>query len=163
MAEGGDYGYDNPALDFNIDHDDDDDDDYEDQEVNTTRPFRPGASLTPYHDADQHEMQTMHEQSGLPDTSYEWTPFLRISGSIGEFQKQTLIRQKLKKAIDTITGKFNKANFEKIKIRRGRGKKWKKKLLLLGQKEESTRLWKNDGRLRLYEEFFLDAFKSVSV
>ena len=142
MAEGGDYGYDNPALDFNIDHDDDDDDDYEDQEVNTTRPFRPGASLTPYHDADQHEMQTMHEQSGLPDTSYEWTPFLRISGSIGEFQKQTLIRQKLKKAIDTITGKFNKANFEKIKIRRGRGKKWKKKIVAVGPKGGEYKIMK---------------------
>ena len=60
MAEGGDFGYDDPDLDYNIDHDDDDD-----QEVNTTRPFHPGAASTPYHGVVQHEMPTMqHEQSG---------------------------------------------------------------------------------------------------
>ena len=42
------------------------------------QPFQPGAASTPYHDGEQHEMQTMmHEQSGLPDTSYdERTPIL---------------------------------------------------------------------------------------
>ena len=74
MAEGGgDFGYDDPDLDYNIDHDDDDDE----QEVDTTRPFQPGAASTPYNGGGQFEMQTMqHEQSGLPDTSYEETPLL---------------------------------------------------------------------------------------
>ena len=63
MAEGGDFGYDDPDLDDQIDHDDDDDDN---QEVNRTQPFQPGAASTPYHGGEQHEMQTMHEQSGLP-------------------------------------------------------------------------------------------------
>ena len=69
MAEGGgDFGYDDPDLDFKIDHDDD-------QEENTTQPFQPGSASTPYQE--QYEMQTMqHEQSGLPDTSYEETPLL---------------------------------------------------------------------------------------
>ena len=70
MAEGrGDFGYDNPDLDFKIDHDDD-------QEENTTQPFQPGSASTPYQE--QYEMQMMrHEQSGLPDTSYdERTPLL---------------------------------------------------------------------------------------
>ena len=77
MAEGGEFGMDQPDLDHDIDHDDDDDDDDDEQEVNTTRPFYPGSASTPYHGGKQHEMQTMqHEQSGLPDTSYEETPLL---------------------------------------------------------------------------------------
>ena len=74
MAEGeGDFGYDDPDLDHNIDHDDNDDE----QEVDITRPFQPGAASTPYQGGEQYEMQTMqHEQSGLPDTSYEETPLL---------------------------------------------------------------------------------------
>ena len=61
------------AFDFPV-HDDNYD---EEQEVDTTRPFFPGASLTPYNRGEQYEMQTMmHEQSGLPDDSYEETPLL---------------------------------------------------------------------------------------
>ena len=68
---------DQPDLDHDIDHDDDDDDDDDEQEVNTTRPFYPGSASTPYNGGEQHEMQTMqHEQSGLPDTSYDETPLL---------------------------------------------------------------------------------------
>ena len=44
MAEGRDFGYDDERLDYNIDHDDDDE-----QEVDTTRPFKPGAASTPYY------------------------------------------------------------------------------------------------------------------
>ena len=66
------------AHDFPIpDYDDDE------QEVNTTRPFFPGASSTPYDRGEQYEMQTMmHEQSGLPDTSYEETPLLGAQADI---------------------------------------------------------------------------------
>ena len=82
MAEGGgEFGHVDPELDDAINNDDiyDDDDESvsvpseEEQEVDTTQPFPlPGASSTPYHSGEQHEMQTMqHEQSGLPDTSYE--------------------------------------------------------------------------------------------
>ena len=56
-----------PDLDHRIDHDDDDDDD----ESNTTQPFTPGASSTPYqppgpyHGGEEHEMsQLPQEQSG---------------------------------------------------------------------------------------------------
>ena len=77
MAEAPDpYDYD----DHNIDPPDDDDDD---QEVNTTGTFVPGAASTPYHGGEQHEMQTMmHEQEGLPDTSYEETPLLGAQDQI---------------------------------------------------------------------------------
>ena len=84
MAEGGrEFGNVDPELDDAINNDDIYDDDEsvivpseEEQEVNTTFPM-PGASSTPYHFWEQHEMQIMqHEQSGLPDTSYEETPLL---------------------------------------------------------------------------------------
>ena len=59
----------NPWLDSNIDHDDDDN-----KEVDTTRPFQPGAVSTPYHDGEQHETSQIEpEQSGLDDT----TPLLQ--------------------------------------------------------------------------------------
>ena len=60
MAEGGDFAYEDEDLDD------------DDEEVNTIRPFQPGAASTPYQRGDQYEMQTMqHEQSGLP--SYDET------------------------------------------------------------------------------------------
>ena len=73
MAEGGgDFGFYDPELDHAIDNDPNDDDE---QEVNRTQPFQPGASSTPYHGWEQHEMQTMQdEQSGLPSYD-ERTPF----------------------------------------------------------------------------------------
>ena len=71
MAEGEDpFSSDFPIPEHDLDYDDDE------QEAETTRPFYLGASSTPYHGGEQHEMQTMmHEQSGLTDTSYEETPF----------------------------------------------------------------------------------------
>ena len=81
MAEGGgEFGYEDPDLDNRVDHASD----AVEQEVDTTRPFQPGAASTPYqpgdpyHGGEQTEMSTFpHEQSGLPDTSYqEETPLL---------------------------------------------------------------------------------------
>ena len=65
MAEGEDqFAYKDPVLDDNLDNDDD-------QEVDRTRPFHPGATSTPYYSTRQYEMGTMmHEQIGLPDDSY---------------------------------------------------------------------------------------------
>ena len=83
MAEGGgEFGYKDPDLDNRLDHNDDGG-----QEVNTTQPFDPGATSTPYqtgapyHGGEQTEMRTMlHGQSGLPDTYYEDTPLLSVEG-----------------------------------------------------------------------------------
>ena len=78
MAEGGDFGYDDPDFDYQIDHDDNDN-----QEVNTTHPFQPGAASTPYHCGEQLEMQTMmDEQEGLPDTLCAETPLLGAQDQI---------------------------------------------------------------------------------
>ena len=130
MAEGHDFGYEVWGLDYNIDHDDDD------QEGDATRPFQPGAASTPYHGGEQYEMQTMqHEQSELPDISYdEETSWLRKAGSITDLQRESLLRQKMKKSVDVIKAKFPKANFEIIKIRRGSGKNLGK-IVAIGSKE----------------------------
>ena len=104
MAEGGgDFGYNDPDLDFNIDNDymyDDDDE----QEENTTQPFQPGSASTPYNGGEQYVMQAMqHEQSGLPDTLYEETPLLG-PGSITNADIERRLKA-LKE--DTITGIIN--------------------------------------------------------
>ena len=77
---GGDFGFDDPNLDHDIDNDDYDDD-YDQEEVKKTQPFQPVAASTP---GGQYEMQTwMHEQSGLPDTSYtEETPLMGAQAQI---------------------------------------------------------------------------------
>ena len=78
MASGGEFGYKDPALDDKLDNDESWNTEWDnDQDViNTTRPFKPGAASTPYHGGEQHEMQTMqHEQSGLPSYD-ERTPLL---------------------------------------------------------------------------------------
>ena len=80
MAEGGDL------IDFITPDDDDNISDDNEQEVNRTGPFEPYAASTPYHGGEQYELQTMmHEQSGLPDTSYEETPLL--GGAQGEIRR----------------------------------------------------------------------------
>ena len=109
MAEGEEpFSSDFPITEHDLDNDDE-------QEVNRTRPFDPGASSTPYHGGEQHQMQTMmHEQSGLPDTSYEETPFLRRAGSITDLQKESAIRQKIKRSVDMIKARFPRADFKKI-------------------------------------------------
>ena len=98
MAEGGEFGMEQPDLDHDIDHDDDDDDDDE-QEANRTQPFQPGTASTPYHGGEQHEMQTMqHEQSGLPETSFDETPLLGRTPSISDLHNESALRQKMKKS-----------------------------------------------------------------
>ena len=81
MAEGGqDFGIYQPGLDHNLDN-------YgyadgKEPEVDTTRPFQPDAASTLYHGGEEIEMQTrLHEQTGLPETSFEENaPLLPIFG-----------------------------------------------------------------------------------
>ena len=66
MAERGDFGYNDPALDNSLDNDGDINVPHPD-EGNRTGYFTPYSASTPYHHGEQYEMQTMmHEQSGLP-------------------------------------------------------------------------------------------------
>ena len=157
MAEGGEFGMDQPDLDHDIDHDDDDDDDDDEQEVNTTRPFQPGTASTPYHGGEQHEMQTMHhEQSGLPETSFDEAPLLERTHSISDLHNESALRQKMKKAVDMIKGKFSRANWEKMKIRRGTGKILGK-IVAVGSKGGEYKILKDDDSD--FMKSFLDAFK----
>ena len=136
MAEDGRFTEDDIELMMeDISYGDDDDD----QEVNTTKPFQPDSASTPYHGGEQHKMQTMmYEQSGLPDTSYEETPLLRRAGSISDLQKESALRQKMKKAVDMVKEKFTNVDFEIIKVRRGTGKN-SGKIVAKGPRVESTR------------------------
>ena len=157
MAEGGEFGMDQPDLDHDIDHDDDDDDD--EQEVNTTQPFKPGTASTPYHGGEQHEMQTIqHEQSGLPETSFDEDniPLLERTPSISDLHNESALRQKMKKAVDMIKGKFARANFEKIKIRRGTDKNLGK-IVAVGPKGGEYKILKDDETD--FMKSFLKTFK----
>ena len=171
MAEGGgEFGYDAELDDISdvevydddksagIPSADEQDDISEDeQEVNRTQFFEPTTASTPYHGGEQHEMQTMqHEQSGLPDTSYEETPFLTRTGSISDLQNESLLRQKMKKAVDMIKDKFPKADFEKVKVRRGTGKNVGK-IVAIGVKGGEYKILKDDES-DLTKSFF-DSFK----
>ena len=153
MAEGGDFGIDQPDLDKTLDNKDD----YNDEEVNTTRPFKPGTASTPYHGGEQHEMQTIqHEQSGIPETSFDETPLLERTPSISDLHNESTLRQKMKKAVDMIKGKFTRANFEKIKIRRGTGKNLGK-IVAVGSKGAEYKILKDNETD--FMKSFLNAFK----
>ena len=153
MAEGEEpFATDFPIREHDLDYDDDE------QEVDTTRPFYPGASSTPYYGGEQYEMQTMmHEQSGLPDTSYEEAPFLRRTGSITDLQRESTIRQKMKRAVDMIKAKFPKANFDIMKIRRGTGKN-SGKVVAIGSRGGEYKILRDDESD--LTKSFLDSFKT---
>ena len=99
----------------------------------------------------------MHEQSGLPDTSYEETPLLRRAGSITDLQKESAFRGKMKKAVDMIKGKFPNVDFEIIKIRRGT-KGNAGKIVAKGPRGGEYKILKDDESD--LTKSFLDSFKS---
>ena len=155
------FGMDQPDLDHDIDHDDDDHDD--EQEANRTQRFQPGTASTPYHGGEQHKMQTMqHEQSRLPDTSYEETPFIERTPSISDLHNEGALRQKMKKGVDMIKGKLARANWEKMKIRRGTGQN-SGKIVAVGSRRggggggREYKILKDDDTD--FMKSFLDAFK----
>ena len=131
MAEGFDHQLDHG--DDGIFHYSDDDDVHE--ALSETQPFQPGAASTPYQGGEQIQMQTMHQEhsGGLPDTSYAETPLLG-DDPIGDIQRESLLRQKMKKAVDFIKGKYPNADIEKLKIRRGKGKTFGGKIVATGPK-----------------------------
>lgn len=140
MAKGEDFGYEDPALDHDMDQDDE-------EEVNTTRPFQPGAASTPYHGGEQVEMQTMqHEQPGLPDTSYEDTPLL--SDFISEEDRQT----RIDRAKEFIRSRFPKVDFGKLPPISFSKKGAQTDIVTLGKKGGESKIFKTDGS-RLLKSF----------
>ena len=118
MAEDEDpFAYKDPVLDDNLDNDDCE------QEVDTTRPFQPGAASTPYYGAGQFEMQTMmHEQSGLPDDSYEETPLLGDAQGIKQISWVKLTRLFPRASAINLETSFSKTGRLQVKMY-GVGKK----------------------------------------
>ena len=136
MAEGGVFDptteNETPWEDHGIDHDDDDDDE---QEVNTTQPFQPGASSTPYHEGEAHEMANMGEEGdGIP-----------LLPKYGDFvppeEKETLINRF--KAF--IKAKRPTVDFSKIVISLGKQKGNEGKAVALGPKGGETVIFKQDN------------------
>ena len=135
MAEG---GYDprteneTPWEDHGIDHDDDD---YDEQEVNTTQPFQPGASSTPYHEGEAHEMANMGEEGeGIPLLP-EYDDFVYTE------DKETLVNR----FKEFIKAKFPKVDFRKIVISLGKQKGNQGKAVVLGPKGGETVIFKQDN------------------
>ena len=155
MAEGGEFGMDQPDLDHDIDHDDDDDDDDDEQEANRTQPFQPGTASTPYHGGEQHEMQTMqHEQSGLPETSFDeetlcWTGFIH----------QDENQRYLERARDFIKRRFPKVDFGKLgPIGFSKKPNNDTTIVSFGTKGGETEIFRKDGKGLLKK--FTDKFKT---
>ena len=120
-----------PDLDNRLDHDSDDDDDDDDEKVNTTQPFQPGASSTPYHHGEAHEMtQLPREQSGGDTASIDITGdrTTKIAG----------FRQKLKAL-------FPKANLSNIVIGIGIRKGNVGQAVALGPRSGEYRIFKDSG------------------
>ena len=144
MAEG---GYDpttenkTPWEDHGIDHDDDDEE--ESWNVNLdvpvdpeeTQPFQPGASSTPYHEGEAHEMANMGEEGeGIPLIP-EYEDFIE--------DKETLVNRF--KAF--IKAKRPTVDFSRIVISLGKKAENKGKAVALGPNKGKTVIFKKDGNL----------------
>ena len=138
MAGIPDIDMDNIDPDIRIDLGDDDDD-YDEEEVDITRPFQPGASSTLYHGGEEHEMTHFpREHSGLGDT----VPLIpTIRGFIFTEDKETLV----KRFKTFIKDKFPKVDFSKIVIGIGGKKGNVGKAVALGPKGGETPIFKQDG------------------
>ena len=138
MAEGdGDFGYEDPDLDNKLDHDDD-----EEQEVDRTRSCQPGAASTLYHDGEKIEMQTwQHEQTELPETSYEEA--LLLDDLLSQDERDS----KIEEAKAFIRSRFPKADFSKLRPM-GYGKKEGNKSFIVsfGSKGGETKILKRSQR-----------------
>ena len=95
MAEGGDFGYDDPGLDHSIDHDDDDESSPLLQ--NKTGSFTTSTPAYQTRPREEMEMTTFHEKGGRPETSYT-----ESSGRTRDLEKRLAALRR-----DTITGMLN--------------------------------------------------------
>ena len=148
MAEGGDYfGHDNPTFDQDIDN--------ENQEVNRTQPFQPGAASTPYHVGEQIQIQTtMHEESGQPDISYEETPLL------GDFFSSEEKRNHIDKAFEYIKNRFPRVDLKKLgPIGFGKKPSTQGNIVSYGPKGGETPIFKKDGSG--FQKSFTEKFKKT--
>ena len=160
MAEG---GYDptteneTPWEDHGIDHDDDDDEAWNNVDWDApldpeeTQPFEPGASSTPYHEGEAHEMANMGEEGeGIPLLS-KYDDFLFTE------DKETLVNRF--KAF--IKAKFPRVDFSKIVISLGKQKGNQGKAVALGPKGGETVIFKQDNTFtKAFSKQYSDALGS---
>ena len=139
MAEGGDFGNEDPVFDHRLDQDDD-----ETEVNNKTQPYAPGAASTPYQpgqwqSGEETEMQTRrHEKTGLPDTSYEETPLL------GDCLVPEEKLSRLQKARDFIKKRFYRVDFGKLVPISFSKKGNNTEIVVLGPKKGETKIFKRD-------------------
>ena len=145
MAEG---GYDpttenkTPREDHGIDHDDDDEQEaWNNVDWNApvdpeeTQPFEPGASSTPYHEGEAHEMANMGEEGeGIPLIP-TYDDFVYTE------DKETLVNR----FKEFIKAKFPKVDFSKMIISLGKQKGNQGKAVALGPKGGETVIFKQDN------------------
>ena len=137
MAGIPDIDLDNIDPDIRIDLGDDDDDDEE--EVDTTRPFQPGASSTPYHGGEEYEMAHLpREHSGLGDT----VPLIPTMQNFMFTEDKEKLIERFK---NFIKNKFPKVDFRKMVISIGGKKGNVGKAVALGPKGGETPIFKQDG------------------
>ena len=160
MAEG---GYDpttekDPFIpDTGDNNDDDDDEAWNTVDWNApvdpeeTQPFQPGASSTPYHEGEAHEMANMGEEGeGIP-LPPEYEDFLFTE------DKETLVN-KFKKFIKD---KFPKVDFSKIVIGIGKQKGNQGKAVAFGPKGGETVIFKQDNTFtKAFSKQYSDALGS---
>ena len=163
MAEGGEFGIEQPELDKQLDNNSKDAEDdvyvYDDdaqQEIDTNRLFPPSAQSTPYHDGEQIEMQTrQHEKSGLAETSFDEIP------SVWDLtdDKEPLLAKK-QREIDNAENRI-KSFYPKAKInllgRLGLSQKDGKSMVSFGPKEGEIKIFRDNGRGLL--KSFTDRYK----
>ena len=151
MAEGGDFAIEQPELDKDLDNKNGDDqyDFNVDTEIDTSKP---DAESTRY--GEEIEMQHMlHEQSGLPETSFDETSLL--TGFIHKDDKPALIER----AKNFIKSKFPKVNFAKIPpISFGKKPANYNKIVTIGPRGGESEIFKKDGESLL--KSFTDKFKT---
>ena len=165
MAEGGEFGIDQPELDKELDNNSKDaednvyvyDDDAE-QEIDTNRPFLPSAQSTPYYDGEQIEMQIrQHEKSGSPEKSFD-----EDIPSVWDLtdDKEPLLAKK-QREIDNAENRI-KSFYPKAKInllgRLGLSQKDGKSMVSFGPKEGEIKIFRDDGRGLL--KSFTDRYKN---
>ena len=162
MAEGGEFGIQQPELDKELDNNSKDaedngyvyDDDAE-QEIDTSKPiFLPSAQSTPYHDGEEIQLKTMrHEKSGSPEKS-----FYEIPSVWGD--KEPLLDKK-QREIDNAENRI-KSFYPKAKInllgRLGLSQKDGKSMVSFGPKEGEIKIFRDDGRGLL--KSFTDRYKN---
>ena len=120
MATGGDtFAFEDKGLDDKIDNDDDE---LNREEVNRQETFEPPRASTPYHDWEKYEMQPMQEQSGLPDTSFEETPFLGDAQAINQISWDALTRRFPEASAINLETSYSKTGRLQVKMY-GTGKK----------------------------------------